>query len=253
MEGWIVVSAISAAAAGVGSVTAAFAAIWLARVGQKQVRVTQDQIYNEHRPLLVPVGAPIFKPDNDRYLKWEENLQPLFLQNLGTGTALNVAGVLRGCATYLSDDKGTITRFEGARDLWTCWLGVPIAPGEPVASAFKTGGGVFRPGNDSIGPYTLKAPDEPDMRAITTDGALWAVARVTVTYHDIFERKHTSIFDYVLNQGWHMVAILSDVERDLFDLEGMNRAALPPTTISADTTAGRPVEHLVQKVTRRVR
>jgi hypothetical protein len=168
------------------------------------------------------LGKPTFNPEHDNWLKWDESEQPLALRNLGTGTAFNIASALYGCASYRhADQAGGYTRStSSAREHWTCWLGVPIAPGEKEEGAYLKGNGTFHAGNDSIGEYSLNAPDEEIPGRTALSGVLWRVARVTITYHDIAGRKYASIFDYVRNRGWHKVEVLWDIERDLHDLEG---------------------------------
>ena len=190
------------------------------RVSQEQVRLGQEQLVSQQRPILIPVGKPTFNPEHDNWLKWDESEQPLALRNLGTGTAFNVASVLYGCASYLHPDNTVkYMRSPSGSTHWTCWLGVPIAPGEREDGSFKIGNGTFQAGNDCIEDYSLLASDEEIPGATVPPGAVWQVARVTITYHDIAGRKYASIFDYVHNRGWHKAAVLPNIERDLHDLE----------------------------------
>ena len=46
------------------------------------------------------------------------------------------------------------------------------------------------------------------------------LARLIITYHDIFKRKHASIFDYVQNVGWQLIAFEENIGEDLYDLQG---------------------------------
>jgi hypothetical protein len=206
-------------------------------VSQEQVGLGQEQLNNQQRPVLVPVGKPVFQEDHDNWLKWGENEQPLTIRNLGTGTAFNVAGVLYGCAAYLHDlPTGRKLVPNSPNTHWTCWLGVPIAPSEEVHSSFRLGHGSFMHGNDQIGDYPLNAPDEAIPGATALQGVLWKIARVTITYTDIAGRKYASIFDYVHDRGWHMVSMLRDIDRDLHDLEGYYRAGRVSNSSTASET-----------------
>jgi hypothetical protein len=96
----------------IAGLIAASGAIWLAVLnrklvltGQEQARLAQEQLVSQQRPVLVPVGEPIFQEAHDNWLKWEESMQPLGIRNLGAGTAYTIAGVLYGCASYLHDDQ----------------------------------------------------------------------------------------------------------------------------------------------------
>lgn len=44
------------------------------------------------------------------------------------------------------------------------------------------------------------------------------LARLTLTYQDIFRRKHAATFDYIDLYGWQCVALLSDIAKDLEDV-----------------------------------
>jgi hypothetical protein len=44
------------------------------------------------------------------------------------------------------------------------------------------------------------------------------ICRVTITYHDLFHRKHASIYDLLFQQGWQVVALIDDITSDLGDL-----------------------------------
>jgi hypothetical protein len=228
MEGWIVAASFATVAVGL---IAACGAVWLGvlnrqlvQATQAQVRASQEDLRNQQRPVLVPVGAPTFQREHENWLKWEESEQPLSIRNVGQGTAYNVASVLHGCASYLHDISGRKVRDTNtSSNHWTRWLGVPIAPGETVEATLKVDGSKFAQGNREIGGYSLNAPDEPEMAAIAREGALWRVARVMMTYHDISGRKYASIIDYVMDRGWHMVANVRDLDHDLGDLEGFLR------------------------------
>lgn len=41
------------------------------------------------------------------------------------------------------------------------------------------------------------------------------LARLTLTYQDIYLRKHAAVFDYIDLYAWQCVALLTDTETDL--------------------------------------
>src|SRR5690348_7534797 len=96
--------------------------------------VSQQQRYDQQRPLLVPHGTPAFQDDNPNWLDWQAKEQDVTLRNVGSGPALNVATVLYGCESYVTSPvEIAVVRSDDAKDVhWTGWLGMPIAPNEVV-------------------------------------------------------------------------------------------------------------------------
>jgi hypothetical protein len=43
--------------------------------------------------------------------------------------------------------------------------------------------------------------------------------RLTLTYSDVFGRKHAAIFDFTPQRRWELVAYLRDIPEDLADIE----------------------------------
>ncbi len=64
--------------------------------------------------------------------------------------------------------------------------------------------------------YTLNAPKQPLSSPNSTES--WFICRITITYHDIFHRKHASIHDLAFRQKWQVVALIDDIINDLEDL-----------------------------------
>lgn len=234
VETWITIGTVLG---GFGALVAAGAAIFAAiftyrlmKSGQKQVEIGEHQIYAQQQPVLVPTGTPTFQADHTNWLKWDENEQPLGLRNVGTGTAFNVASALYGCLSYVIMNGSTYGRDTNSADThWTCWLGVPIVADETVEATHLLGNGVFLGVHRFIHMYPLHAPHEPVPSELMMSEAVWVVARLTTTYHDIFGRKHASIFEWVNNRGWQRLATVSDIARDLHDQEGMTTERKPRT------------------------
>ena len=72
-------------------------------------------------------------------------------------------------------------------------------------------------GEATIGGYTLYAPLVPSAAERWQKGSPIAVARLTITYHDIFGHKHATIFDYMAWRQWRYVAFLRNIREDLED------------------------------------
>jgi hypothetical protein len=67
--------------------------------------------------------------------------------------------------------------------------------------------------------YAPLKPDEHDLKRGQTE----RVARLTLTYSDIFGRKHAALFDFTTEQAWENVAYLRDIPADLADLAAAHR------------------------------
>jgi hypothetical protein len=105
------------------------------------------------------------------------------------------------------------------QDRFTFWFLSALVPGATdVEVRMKKGAGIVS-GSTKIGDHTLEPP-----RCQTRIGT-WplevyeALARLCITYKDVFGRKHLSVFDYGVNDDWVQVAFVADIEQDLADLE----------------------------------
>jgi hypothetical protein len=132
---------------------------------------TLETIQNQHRPILVCTYPPV--PDT--------SLQhsPMPIKNVGVGIALNIRVIL----SYASNVRG--------EKLQSGYI-IPsaLAPGETENVSFN----LQRMGNtqDKIGKYSF-FPEDPDTSYNQ---------RLVITYQDIFNRKHLSIFDGRLSTNW---------------------------------------------------
>ncbi len=168
----------------------------------------QQERYIEHLPLLIPEGAPKFQSVKSLFLNKTTNEQRISIHNVGPGVALNVASVL------FSESNNTVSDDAIKYIHWTCWLGVPVAAGLGMKADHKLNRGLYDVNTMLIGSYTLNA-SEPNPNFLLPN----TLARITITYLDIFRRKHASIFDYVESDGWQLVEFLEDIPQDLHDLQ----------------------------------
>ncbi len=130
--------------------------------------------------------------------------------SMWTGIATNVWGVLMPPAPMPSSTYQYSHR-----------LASPLSVGEEGPIYFTKGGTVFTC-DDKIGSHTLCVPKErapEDGFADTTDRRDRCVVRLTLTYSDIFGRKHASIFDYTLTNMWVCVAFIPNIEYDLDEMD----------------------------------
>ena len=266
MEGWIVAASIVTAIAGL---VAAGAATWLAvlnrklvegsqaqvaasqdqvRVAQEQVKVSQDQVAQSvkaQQELLLPVLKPVDnleavprrsveQPDDQFYAKakvydpgWE--FAKVNVENAGSGIAFNVRGVIFGPEPEVAMNK--VPGFLHSRV-----YPMPVKPGEqPPDQVWKRGGPPLI-GDVEIGNSTRKCKLYAPKQSTADAGTAMCEARLTLTYSDVFGRKHAALFNFTTQKSWEMVAYLPDIDMDLADIEREALRALPygAPRISAD-------------------
>jgi hypothetical protein len=56
------------------------------------------------------------------------------------------------------------------------------------------------------------------------------VARLTLTYQDVFRRTHAAVYDYIDLYGWQCTALLPGIAKDLEDVEDEARRAMVSVT-----------------------
>jgi hypothetical protein len=209
-------SAVGAVGAFVAAIAASFAGYFtykIMRAGQEQVRQIIEATRDAQLPLLIPT-APLISQDHPRpnpqghpgqtvHYGYDYNL-PLALvelRNAGPGIALNIRGVIFG-----PEPDNVTERIPGRLHFHRYQL--PLAAGEKVVSSTYdpkvsfdgpwTQGGPPLNGETEIvsdeGRFALYAPHEPGAWELIR-GAPVIVARMTLTYSDIFRRKHAAIFD----------------------------------------------------------
>lgn len=204
---WITAATVVSALA---TVTVAIATILTLLFLRRQVRLTVEVQYDQRRPLLYPPGT-VTLIDQAGNVDWSEPERRIPLENAGSGVAVNICGVLIGPRTMSKSDR------------YTLWQEAPLTTLEGMRPMqFRRGGAGTIPNDTTIGAYTLHAPDKPSQAELMA-GAPWIVARLTVTYHDVFGRKHAALFDYTAMPAWSVVAFLEDISHDLLDLDDRNR------------------------------
>ncbi|GCE26333.1 hypothetical protein KDA_18170 [Dictyobacter alpinus] len=164
-------------------------------LSRKQLQLMTDATYDAQKPLLVITpGLRTMAPGGK--IDTETKAQFVELKNVGTGVATNIVGAMFLCGS------------SGNHKYFTSRFSDPLMQGEKnerVGLALSED--VVRlDGRQKVdNHYTLYAPED-------------AVMRVTVTYHDIFGRKHASICDFFTQWESRSVAFLSNIEHDLEDL-----------------------------------
>ena len=230
-EFWTALGAISAL---VAAAAASFAGAFTYRImkaGQKQVelsRIQNQQTLESERDAQLPVLMPI-APISSRGRSVQDQMgafsqyttdgydrnQPLAyvaLHNVGPGIALNVCGVLFEPLPDNETQRTTGQHHFHRYDL-------PFTSGFEIRGEWN-GMGLPFVGDaklDKEQQYTLYAPPTPSVGNLFL-GATQINARLTLTYSDIFGRKHAAIYDLTAQWEWVSVAYLRNIPKDLGDI-----------------------------------
>ena len=240
MDWTILLTAITA----IGAAGAAGAAAWQAFETRKQGEIARGQFlqarYDDARPVLIIISSPQDIPlqqGNEVYLDWNNQPPVIEVYNVGNGPALSVRSVIYGPEAIARLDPSTFLNIwkylgdaeekEEKEKHWYDWTTDVVRRGEQgelqytlasTLSPFK-----FSEANKSIESksdkhkkYAFNAPKQP--LSSPNSGEPWYICRVTITYQDIFHRKHASIYDLAFRQKWQVVALIDDIINDLDDL-----------------------------------
>ena len=208
-----IISAIISAIAALATVSAVVVAIVAINDNRRQNQGTQ---FGASKPLLVPndglfIGQGI---DHPNWLgQGNYQLGELHIRNMGSGAAFNVISVYSPPLAYVVNGE---LSYDAQDVYWTSRLDLPIAPGDSVATAHIKGESFFQVSQKRIRKHTLNAPPEP-LNGHSQKEPMH-LSRLVITYHDMFNRKHASIFDMVKDEGWKLIAFEEDIKEDLYDL-----------------------------------
>ncbi len=184
------------------------------RSSQVQSREAQ---YATARPVLVPSGT--IDPDG----LWDAPFHDLAIKNVGNGVALNVSGVILPPPTQRIGVPPQLSMQSTG----------PIAPAEAPLVQFHHGGTMFTR-EDQVGSVQMGVPaDLAPERGLPSpyNRRYRAGARLTLTYTDVFHRKHAAVYDWDTMSHWASVAILEDIDADIDDMD-VAKAPNPPAESS---------------------
>ena len=227
------------AVGGGGALVAAGAAVFAARftyrimqAGQDQVKISQRQFgqsveaaQDAHLPVLMPIEPLVslgrripderggYGQEKEIGYNREKAFVHVAIKNVGAGIALNIWGVV-----FEPEPEQEILKQTGPHHSHRYEL--PLEPGKESTLDW-TGGGLPTSGDTEIGTtkrYKLYAPRKPTF-VQQQRGMADMIARLTLTYSDIFGRKHAAIYDLTTQMQWEHVAYLRDIADDLGDLE----------------------------------
>lgn len=237
---WSAIAALAALCAAAAASFAAWFTYQIMRSGQKQVdaalrqvEVSQQEVgatldaqQNAQLPVLMPayqlvmVGhaskGPTGAVIQSTQAGYDHN-QPYVrvqVRNVGPGLALNIRGIVFGPRPDY--ETARVTSRGHAQTFPT-----PLTTSAEFTHEWEAGGAIVN-GDTKIGSYTLYAPTRPSADE-KLRGVAEMVARLTLTYADIYGRKHAAIYDLTEALRWVEVAYIPNIPQDLGDLE---RAAL---------------------------
>jgi len=174
------------------------------QIGQEQVKAGQEQLFNQFRPVLYPVGdleKIVDRSAGKYHIKWEYQNQEIDgLKNIGVGPAFTIYGIL----------FGPPVNSQPPRMRYVVWNYPALTPGIPGDKITLSPGSHISSDTEIKG-YTLYIPDDEDHVGV--------LARFTLTYHDVFGRKHASIYDYHSQIGWMSRGHFSDIKYDIYELD----------------------------------
>lgn len=233
---WNAVGGIAQAAAAIATFLAVFVAL---RLGKREDQRSLLTRYDDARPVLIIVSDPKSIPveqGNESYLDWSK--QPnIDVRNVGNGPALSIRSVIYGPEAIAMADPSTIRSgitwkyLSDAKEKekhwyhWTTNVVEDKAATKELQYNFAESFGLnkFSEANKHIESkdhkhkYAFNAPKQP-LSSPNSSTEPWYIGRITITYHDIFHRKHASIYDLVYGQKWQEVAFVDDIINDLDDL-----------------------------------
>jgi hypothetical protein len=189
----------------VATVGAVIVALWLGIRGIKQ---SSQARYDDARPILIMTSDP---QSIETPLDWFTPHRIAKVRNVGKGIALHVRSVIYGPESVVGQSPSD----KSISDVhWYYWKSDVIRPDEEKGLDHHQedpGAGVnrFETKNKHIQQYSFNAQGQGPTH----------LCRISITYHDIFHRKHASIFDFVPNTGWQEIDCLEEIPHDLYDLE----------------------------------
>lgn len=194
----------------------------MTEVNARMVAETVESRFASQRPALLPVlalsSSPLKMGTALTYMQIRE--VPDFnvgecevaLSNFGVGPALDVCGILMDA----QPTPGTWRRF-------TTWKQETFHAGESRIVTLRIGCSVAG-GTAKLAEFTLGPPPKPADSEIMAGRAPNRTARLTLTYGDVFGRKHATIVDYTQTGVWVDPVFVANIDEDLDDIDAAARS-----------------------------
>ncbi len=183
------------------------------KIGQEQVKMSQEQQFNQFRPILYPAG------DLEKFVDRSsgkihvqccyQNQEMDGLRNIGVGPAFNIYGII----------FGPPVNSQPLRERYVVWTYPALTHGAPGDKITLSPGSSLDSATTIKG-FTLYVSHDEDH--------IGTLARFTLTYHDVFGRKHASIYDYHSVIGWISRGHFSNIEKDIYELDQETPATRMP-------------------------
>jgi hypothetical protein len=207
---WLAASAIGTILLAVAALAALGATIWQVRMNEREFRESRQQVQDNleasQRPYLHPFGSLEVNLSTDGNLSFEfshqDPGQSVKVKNSGAGIAFNVRGAV------VQHRPRVKTELRHPPQVRSIVVDDPLSVGDDAEPLSR--GGPFQFGWD-----TTVGSDPDDTLAAPED----TIARLTLTYQDVFGNTHASQFDYT-NRGvtgprWVFHRFLPKVPHDL--------------------------------------
>jgi hypothetical protein len=222
---------------------AAIAGIIVIFITLRHLRLAREARYDSCRPLLYPSVQPTLArtTTGETVLGLAAAGTRLIIHNAGSGVATNVRGALYGPQPAEPAEPGS-----PPPDHQYLWLETPL-PDKASAPVVSVPGGWILPGDTSVvgwGAYrpTLYAPPKPTPGSGSRlyQAAPPVVWRLTLTYQDIFRRRHASVFDLTDQFVWRCVGFFPGIPKDIEELDRERRGQTAPRPATTEEVISFP-------------
>jgi len=200
-----------------------------------------ETLHALNRPILAP-RAPLSLHNND--LNWDSQHCTVRLKNVGTGVAINIWGIL------LPPKKPESVESP----LHYCLRAhVPISQEDNDIDSYflleekKYYGDEMIEKRDGTSKQYSLCPPSLSEPSDAVDGKYAYVARLTLTYTDVFGRKHASIYDHTDRHRWKFVAHLDDIRDDLEDI-ALSKPDQPVISHSSEVSSSKDEETISKEL-----
>lgn len=195
--------------ASAASIAVAGATLLLAAVTYKSVTEARRAAQEQQRALARPILVPAIPTEGGDLVNASSRI--VGITNVGTGVALNIHGILMPVSHPVA----------GLPRQLSVHYPFPVRAEERKQFQFQEGGTMFDAGDMIAGvPVSVPPELEPDQGVVDTlDRRDRVVARLTLTYQDLFSGLHASVFDLTQMHQWVAVAIKPEIQAGIREID----------------------------------